>query len=337
MKCKRIVFTKKDTAEILTEDIGEMNENSVLVKSCITTISCGTEKANISGVQKVAGNGQDFGFPRRCGYSTSGIVEAVGENVTEFKKGDRVAAFWTVHGQYNIVDKNRVVKIPDGMSLEEAAVVFIGTFPMGAVRKTHFEVGESALVMGLGLLGQIAVKILRASGAVPLIAVDPVEERRKEALLNGADYAFSPFEPDFAEKVKAVSNGGVNVAIEVTGVGAGLDEALDCMAPMGRVSLLGCTRDSDFTIDYYRKVHFPGIELYGAHTAARPEVESYPAHFTHCDDMRSIMKLCLGGRMELKDMIKETHSPKDCQDVYTRLINEPDFPTVVQYDWRNFE
>ena len=70
------------------------------------------------------------------------------------------------------------------------------------------------------------------------------------------------------------ANGWANTAIEVAGQGAGLDETLDCIAKLGRVALLGCTRNSDFTIDYYRKVHGPGITLIGTHTLARPETKA---------------------------------------------------------------
>ena len=62
----------------------------------------------------------------------------------------------------------------------------------------------------------LAVALARTAGAVPVIAVDPVKERRDKALKFGADYAFDPFEEGFEEKVKAVTNGGVNVAIDVT-------------------------------------------------------------------------------------------------------------------------
>ena len=107
------------------------------------------------------------------------------------------------------------------------------------------------------------------------------------------------------------------------------------MAKFGRVALLGCTRDKNFTIDYYRKVHGPGITLIGAHTLARPVTESYPGYFTHQDDIKAILKLIAGKRLDAEDMIKETHSPQDCPDVYTRLVHDKDFPVVVQFDWRN--
>lgn len=182
------------------------------------------------------------------------------------------------------------------------------------------------------MLGQIAVKLLRAAGAVPVIAVDPVAEKREEALKIGADYAFDPFEPDFAEKVKKAAGGGVAVAVEVTGNGKALDQCLDCMKKFGRIALLGCTRCSDFTIDYYRKVHAPGITMIGAHTIARPENESYPGMWTTRDDMTAEANLCVFGRLSLESLVREVYSPEEAAKVYKRLAEEKAFP-LVQFDW----
>ena len=333
---KQILFTEKNKAELLDVESKQLGENDVKVETYFSTVSCGTERANITGNANVAGNSaSNVSFPRSSGYSSSGIVREVGSGVKDIKIGDRVVVFWGKHKKYNIVPSKNVVKIEDdNVSFEEAAMSFIASFSLAAIRKTRLEIGESALVMGLGILGQFAVRLLKTAGAVPIIAADPIEERRKEALLGGADYVFNPFEDDFAEKVKNITDGGVKTAIEVTGVGAGLDETLDCMAKFGRVALLGCTRDKDFTIDYYKKVHFPGITLVGAHTLARPDTESCPANFTHRDDIKTILKLLSRGRLTFRDMIKETHSPADCKAVYDRLINDKNFPVVVQFDWR---
>ena len=85
-------------------------------------------------------------------------------------------------------------EIADSISFEDAAVSFIATFPLAAIRKLQLEIGESVLIMGLGLLGQIAIKLARLAGACPIIACDPVKERRDEAIKNGADYVFDPFD-----------------------------------------------------------------------------------------------------------------------------------------------
>lgn len=335
---KQIVFPEPNVAKFMDMPTVEPGERDIVIKTVVSTISCGTERANYTGDPNVSIYTSEVVFPRYCGYSSSGIVVKKGAKVTEVEIGDRVAATGAAHRTYATVPMDSCVKIEsDKISFEEAAMFFICTFSMAAVRKTGIEVGESALVMGLGILGLFAVQFAHAAGAVPVIAADPIKERRELALKYGADYAFDPLEPDFAQKVNAVTGGGVNAAIEVTGKGAGLDETLDCMARFGRVALLGCTRNSDFTIDYYRKVHAPGISLIGAHTQARPHVESYPGHFTHIDDIKAVMKLCEYNRVNLKQMIMETYSPEECTRIYDRLANDKNFPPVVQFDWRRLK
>lgn len=336
MNAKQIVFTQINKAELLEVELPQLSPHSVAVRTAVSTVSPGTERANIVGDPNVNAMGApSVFFPRTAGYSSAGEVIAVGSAVKSVKVGDRAVVYWGKHIGINIVDEKKVVKIEDdGISLEDAAISFIATFPMAAIRKTRLEMGESAIVMGLGLLGMIAVKLLRAAGAVPIIAVDPNPARRAIALENGADYALDPFEDGFAKRVKELSGGGVNVAIEVTGVGKGFDQALDCMAKFGRVALLGCTRDSDFTIDYYRKIHAPGITVIGAHTIARPENESHAGWFTHRDDIKAVLKLCGGGRLTLANIVGGTYSPEECGAVFERLINDRSFPITVQFDWR---
>lgn len=334
---KQIVFTKLNTAELLTKPMPPLGDKQVRVKTACSTISCGTERANITGDLNTSIAEQASKkpkFPICLGYSSAGTVVEAGRDVTTVKVGDRVCVFWGCHASYNTVSEAQVVKLEsDRLSFADAAISFISSFPLAAIRKTRLEIGESMLVMGLGILGQLAVKLAAAAGAVPIIAADPVKSRRDTALKCGADYAIDPFEADFAYKVKEITHGGAKTAIEVTGAGAGLDEALDCMARLGRIALLGCTRDKNFTIDYYRKVHGPGITLIGAHTNARPEKESYPGYFTHADDIRSVLRLCASGRLTLSDMVGETHSPDECGEVYTRLVNDKNFPAAVQFDW----
>lgn len=334
MEYKQIVFTKVNTAELLTMkcDIGD---NDVCVETKISTVSCGTERANITGdpTTSIYDVSNEAVFPRYSGYSSSGVVIEKGKNVKSLEIGDRVAVYGGYHKSINIVNEQNAVKIPDNVSFNEAAMAYISTFPAAAIRKTELEFGESALVMGLGILGLISVQLCRAAGAVPVIAVDPIKEKRELALEFGADYAFDPTEPDFVEKVNAVTNGGANVVIEVTGLGVGLQQGLLVTSRFGRVSLLGCTRDKNFTIDYYRLVHGKGVKLIGAHTMARPYVESSHGMFTHTDDIKAVMKLCEGKRINLYDMIGGVFSPTECSEVYKHVIDDKKFPPVVQFDW----
>ena len=337
--CKRIVFTKKDTAEFLNVNLGELGENQVAVKIAVSSISCGTERALVSGDPNIGilqPEGSPIVFPRVSGYSSAGTVIAVGSNVTEFAIGDRVALSWSNHADINYIDKKKVCKIDDNVSFSAAALCHIATFPLAAIRKTKLELGESLMVMGLGILGLCAVQLARAAGAYPVIAVDPVAERREKAIEFGADFALDPTDADFVKTVKELTDGGVNCAVEVTGLGIGLDQTLDCMAQFGRVALLGCTRNKEFYIDYYRKVHGPGITMIGAHTNARPKHESSDGWFTEADDMKSLLRMLAGKRIKLEEMVDATFDPKDCTEIYTRLINDRNFPPVSQFDWSNY-
>ena len=339
MLTNRILFTEPYVAKLVPEELSAPKAGQVQVKILVSTISSGTERAKLVGdvnISSTKAADKQAKFPRAGGYSSAGQVVAVGDGVEGFEPGDRVAVFWSTHSSYVNVPVKKLLKLPNDVPLEEAALWNIATFPMAAIRKCRLEMGESAIVMGQGVLGQMAVMQLRAAGAVPIIAVDPAESKRKRALQIGADYAIDPFDENFAQKVIEITGGGAKVAIEVTGIGSGLNGVLDCMRPRGRVALLGCTRNSDFSVDYYRKVHGPGITLIGAHTFARPEVDSAPGWFTEADDRKTLMDFYRFGRLHLSDLIEETHKPEEAPEVYTRLATEKIFP-LVQFDWRNMK
>ena len=174
MKIKTIVFTDVCKAELIESEIPDTPaDHEIYLKNVHSTISAGTEKANYTGDLNVSTQPRDESdnvphFPRTCGYSSAGIITAVGKNVKKFKVGDRVIPMWSVHSTINIKDENSVLRIPDNVSLSEASAVYISTFPLAAIRKTGLEAGESALVMGLGILGCFAVHQLRAFGAYPM-------------------------------------------------------------------------------------------------------------------------------------------------------------------------
>lgn len=333
MEARKIYFTAPKVVEVLTREIPDPGADDIQVRLCVSSISGGTEKANLVGGFAVGPDGKGPQYPVISGYSSAGIVEKVGGNVKSFKVGDRVALRWSTHSEVLNIRAAFAYKIADNVSFEGAAFAHISIFPLAAIRKCRFEIGESAIVMGMGVLGLFAVKLLQIAGAAPIIAVDPDPEKREKALSIGADYALDPYAEDFAATAKELTNGGANVGIEVTGIGAGLDGILDCMAKFGRVALLGCTRNKEFNIDYYLKVHCPGITLIGAHTNARPEQNSSGGWWTQNDDMKAVLKLMETGRLDLASVRDEVYSPLEAPAVYKRLVEQPSFP-VTQFDWR---
>ena len=148
-------------------------------------------------------------------------------------------------------------------------------------------------------------------------------ERRALALTLGADAAFDPSEPDYEQRVKAMtfSGKGVETAIEVTGNPKALRATLHCTAKFGRVLLLGCTRTMT-EVDFYHDVHWPGIELIGAHSGARPTAQSFRNAYTEMDDC---------------PVIHEVVSPAEAPEVYARLAEQRNFPVGVLFDWSRLD
>lgn len=331
MKRKQIVFTAPKRAEFLETDVPELGDKGVLVKMEYTVVSGGTERANILGMQNTPQV-----FPCSLGYCGVGYVEKTGDKVTRVKAGDRVLVYHGVHANYNVRGEEEITKVEKDISSLEAAFVIIASMGLGGVRKLELELGESAMVVGQGLLGVFATQFLRLSGAYPLIVSDFSEERRALALSLGADYAFDPSDQDFVQKVKEVTGGkGVNACVEVTGSSYAMKQSLECAAWQGRISLLGCTRVSDCSIDYYTQVHCPGVKLIGAHNFVRPKVESYPHHWTHHDDCRAIIDLIHAGRVRVEPIISRVAAPQNANEIYTELCENKNFPLGTVFDWRN--
>ena len=202
MKTRQIIFPRPYEAELIETECRKPGAGEVTVELAYSAVSAGTERANLIGDKNVSG-GSDIvaPFPRSLGYSAAGIVAAVGEGVS-VNVGDRVIVYGGKHmARITVRERSSIVKLDDDIPLSEASLMYIATFPLAAVRKTRLELGEAAMVMGLGILGQFAVQLCKAAGGCPVIAADPKPERRALAEKLGADCALDPTAPDFPERV----------------------------------------------------------------------------------------------------------------------------------------
>lgn len=329
---KQIFFTGIHKAQLLENETREVSGNEVLVKMEYTVVSGGTERACILGMNNTVQK-----FPMSLGYCGVGYVEKVGSDVKKAKAGDRVLVYHGCHSKYNIRPEADITKVEnDEISSIEAAFVIIASMGLGGVRKLELEIGESAMIMGQGLLGIFATQFCRLNGANPVIAADLNASRRELALKLGADFAFDPSDKDFVQKVKEVTKGkGVNGCVEVTGIAQALNQALECASWMGRISLLGCTRVSDSTVDYYTQIHRPGIKLIGAHNFVRPKYESYPHHWTHQDDCNAILDMIASKRIKVEPIVSRMESPTNATQIYNELCDDKNFPIGTVFDWRD--
>jgi len=337
MKDHIIVFTAKEKAEFLEQELdAELSGDEILVKDDYDLISAGTELANYHALPNTRPHTK--GFPTIVGYSASGHVVAVGSEAKRFKVGDRVVVNWGKHRGYFKRSETQVVGVPDGVDMKCAACTHLASFPMLAVRRLRIEIGEAAMVAGLGLLGQFAVQFARLAGAYPVLACDYSPERRALAKRLGADAVFDPRDADFTERVKAATDGkGPAAVVEVTGFISALQQALEYVAENGRIALLGCTRVSDRYIDFYKYVHRRGVQLIGAHTMTRPKLESRPGEWTEHDDYTAFLKLLKAGRIQVAPIIGEVAPAADAAAIYRRLGSAENPPLGVLLDWTQVE
>ena len=328
-----VVFESIGKAILKTFEVTPPLADEVLLESDYTVISAGTERANLINLPNTGTD--ENGFPFLPGYCGAGRVIAAGKDVTNLKIGDRVIIAWGGHRSHTIKKAQTVLKIEDdSIDLLDAAFAHIASFSFLGVRKLKIELGESAMIAGMGILGAFAVQIASLSGAIPVVVSDFDPVRRDLALKLGAAAAFSPDEENFVEKVKAATGGnGPNAVVEVTGSARALQQALEYIAWEGRISLLGCTRVSDVPVDFYKYVHRRGISLIGAHTFTRAKQESTPGRWTEHEDYRTFLKLVAAGKLQTRPLISEIVSPEAAHAVYARLAETKKPPLGIVFDW----
>ena len=326
-----VVFESIGNAELKPFEVPSPGPGEVLLENDYTVISAGTERANLLNLPNTSNV-----FPFHPGYCGIGRVVDAGEGVENVAIGDRALVDHGGHRSHSIQKAAKLTVVGDDrIDSLDAAFVVIAAMGLQGVRKLRLELGESAMVIGLGLLGIFATQLAKIDGAIPVIVSDFDRTRRDLALKLGADHAFSPEEEDLAEKIRDLTNGnGPDGIVEVTGVAAALQDALTYVAWQGRISLLGCTRVSDAEIDFYQFVHRRGVSLIGAHNFVRPKEDSYPGYWTNRDDYRVLLALIAAGRLRVRPIISEIVPPDYAPDIYNRLAEEEHPPLGIVFDWR---
>ncbi len=214
----------------------------VLVRSLFSLISTGTELMKVSEasmsmvgmararpdqVKKVIDQVQTQGLSTTykkvmnkldsytpLGYSLCGVVTEVGRGAGEFKVGQLVACAGNeqaLHAEYNWVPVNLCAAVPEGVLPEHAAFATVAAIAMQGVRRGEVQLGETAAVIGLGLIGQLVVRLLAAAG-VQAVGIDPVADRCRLAEKSGAAACGSPDDLDsvLAELAKITGGRGAD-------------------------------------------------------------------------------------------------------------------------------
>ena len=259
-------------------------ENGALVETAVSLVSAGTEKMLVDFAKKsilakakdrpdlvkqVVGKMKKEGVkntlekvftkldsPIPLGYSLAGRVIEVGEHLSGINIGDRVAcggAGYANHSEINYVPKNLMVKIPDGVDDIDASFVTVGAIALQGVRQTEPKLGERVAVMGLGLLGQLTVQLLKANGC-KVIGSDIDPDKLALAKKMGADEVCHV--GDMIKKANEFSNGyGVDAVIIAASTSSNqpVIDAAEISRMRGRVVFLGMVGMDIPRNEYYKK------------------------------------------------------------------------------------
>ena len=212
------IIQYQKTGELSLVDLPDpvLNGEGIVIKTIFSLISSGTEKKSVETAQasllgkaqarpdllnQVKENIKREGLIstyhkvqtrldnyKELGYSSAGIV--VDSNTPEFRIGDRVAcAGFAVHAEKAFIPKNLAAKVPDSVSLKEAAFTTLGSIALQGLRQTQVKLGETIVVVGLGLLGLITIQLLKANGC-KVIGIDIVDKNFELALKLGCDQCY---------------------------------------------------------------------------------------------------------------------------------------------------
>ena len=225
------------------------------------------------------------------------------------------------------------MKIPEGLSYDEASFFILSSIALQGVRKAHIELGESVVVLGQGLVGNLALQLAKLSGGIPVVGVDVYDYRLQISRKCGATYAFNPLQVDLEESIKNITNSkGTNVVIESTGNPEAIATALNIAGMYGRVVLLGSTRGTS-EINFYSMVHKKGVSIIGAHDSIRPLYESIHGWWTQRDDSALALKLINSGLLNVRDLITEKLSFWKASEAYKKLIESKDKTLGIILEW----
>ena len=326
---KRLINPVARRIEVEEFELPSLAEDEILIQNELTAVSVGTE---IYGWLHGAEPSRTPEYPRKTGYCSTGVVVEIGAGVTDVKIGDRVAAQCS-HASHSIASKH-YLSVPDGVAAEDAVFLVMAAIALHGVRKGRIELGESVAVIGLGIVGQLALSLSRLAGAMPAIAIDLNEERLERAGRRGADIKITPSRVDdvvAAIKSETAAN-GADAVIEATGKPAVYPMAVSIARTAGRVVALGSPRGT-VEMDFLKDVHLREVDLIGAIQPITPDEDNIYYPWTKRRDRQMLLQLMARGRLSVSDLITHREKPEDCQRVYEMLADRPEEALGVVFEW----
>ena len=352
-----------------------VSKGSVLIKVHYSCISAGTEMSSVNTTKKsllkraidspeevkevldfIKVNGVQKTIQKirgvidggkQTGYSISGEIIAVGEQVTSFQVGDRVAAAGAGianHAEYVDVPVNLVMKMPQNLDYKFASTVTMGGIAMQGVRRADLRFGESCVVVGAGILGLLALQMLKISG-VRVIVTDLDEHRLQLAKELGADLCINPTKEDAIKVTSSFSGGhGVDCVLftAATSSSKPLSDSFKMCRKKGKVVLVGVVGMEINRGDMYAKeLDFQISTSYGP-GRYDPNYEEkgldYPlayVRWTENRNMTEYLHLLNEGKINVDSLIDAIYPIEEVDQAFESLSKEGKKPIIVLLNYKN--
>jgi predicted dehydrogenase/threonine dehydrogenase-like Zn-dependent dehydrogenase len=268
------------------------------------------------------------------GYSAAGYVLEVGEGVKDLRPGDRVAcagAQYAHHAEVIRVPRNLVVPVPDGMGLAEASTVTLGAIALQGVRRAVPTLGETFVVIGLGILGQLTAQLLAANGC-RVVGTDLDRGRIAAALAQGMDAGLHPDDGSDVDQVMRLTDGIGADGVIITAAAASnaiVSAAFRMCRRKGRVVLVGDVGlDLDREDIYRKELDFFVSTSYGPGRYDERYEEhgvDYPVGYVRWTENRNMaeyLRLIAAGRVRVQPLVASVHPVDEADQAYAALSGD---------------
>ena len=364
---------KSGNMEIIEVPFPSLNKGQVLVRNHYSVISPGTEGKTVSDARKgyiakaksrqkevkqvinmIKTNGLLSTYKlvmnkleaySPLGYSTSGEVIAIGEGVTQYKIGDRVACGGgtAFHADVVAVPENLCCKIPLGVELEEASFATIASIAIQGIRQSELNTGENCAIIGMGLIGQLTAKILDASNILP-IGIDISEKQVMKSKNAGIKNVYHREQAGLYDKIMDLTNGyGVDSVIITAGTSSldPIEFAGEISRKKGKVVIVGAVPTGFSRKNYYQKEL--DLRMSSSYGPGRYDANyeekgiDYPiayVRFTEQRNMLTYLNMLADKKIDIKPLITHKFKFEDSSSAYSMIVNKSTEFTgiVIDYD-----
>jgi threonine dehydrogenase-like Zn-dependent dehydrogenase len=279
------------------------------------------------------------GQPEQIGYNVVGRIEAIGDEVTDLRVGDRVYAS-VGHADVAVVEASRAIRLPDEVDDESACFAYLPTLGVHALRLANYQPGETVAISGQGIIGQTAGLVARLYGA-RTIAIDVSEERLALARRTGAHLAIDPRD-ERAQEVIAdfCGDAGLDIVIDTASTWRSFALSLDLVRYHGRVVLLGIIRDAPTESDtaamfdaFRRNVHSKELAIIGASNDPRDPHPAQSVRFTYERNVEEVLRRVAHGSLNLRQLITHRYPIAELEGVYQLLLAGQTDHLGVIFEW----